>query len=110
MHGAVAIVVEGEVQPLAVFADEAVGVVHAAFRTIDGLLLEHALVGPGLHAIKADPQRHRAAVLAVGIVQNGDAIAAEVVERSLTAGIWDLGDAGKFGPSLATILRHGFIK
>jgi hypothetical protein len=29
MHGAVAVVIEGEVEPLAVFADKAVGVVHA---------------------------------------------------------------------------------
>ncbi len=68
MHGAVAVVIEGEMQPLAVFADKAVGVVHAAFGAIDGLLLEDALVGPSLHAVEADPQRHGAAMLAVRIV------------------------------------------
>ena len=31
------IVIECEVEPLLVGADEAIGVVHAAFRTIDGL-------------------------------------------------------------------------
>ena len=53
MHGAAAVLVEGEVEPLLVGADEAVGVVHAAFGTIDGLLLKHALIGPGLHAVES---------------------------------------------------------
>ena len=35
MHGAVAVVIEGEVEPLLVRADEAIGVVHAAFGAID---------------------------------------------------------------------------
>lgn len=110
MHRAMPIVVEGKVEPLTVFTDEAIRVVHAAFGAIDRLLLEHTLVGPGLHAIKADPQRHRAAVLAVRIVQDGDAITAQIVERGLAAGIRDLGDAGKLGPSLATIFGLRFVK
>jgi len=106
----VAVVVEGEVEPLAVFADEAVGVVHAAFGAIDGLSLEDALVGPGLHAVKADPERHRRALLAVGIVQDGDAVAAEIVEGGFAAWIGDVGDAGELWPSLAAVLGFCLVK
>ena len=109
MHGAVAVVIKGEMEPLAVFADKAIGVIHATFGAIDGFLLEHALVGPGLHAVKADPQGHGAAVLAVGIVQDGHAVATEIVERGFAAGIGDLRGAGELGPSRAAVFAFGLV-
>src|SRR6056297_2840026 len=48
----VAVVVEGEVEPFSVVANEAVGVVEASFEVI----AEAALVGPGLHPVEADPK------------------------------------------------------
>lgn len=39
MHGTVAIVIKGEVQPLPIRADKTIGIVHAAFGAIDRLRL-----------------------------------------------------------------------
>src|ERR1700674_6023782 len=77
MHGAMPVIVEGEVEPLPVLAHEAVRVVHPAPRSVAALLLEDALVRPGLHAVEADPEGHRAAVLAVRVVQKRDRVASQ---------------------------------
>ena len=100
-----AVVIKREVKPLAVLADKAVGVVHAAFGAIDGFLLKHALVGPGLHAVKADPQGHGAAVFAVGIVQDGHAIPAETIKRGLGAWVGNVCLARHGRPGASAIRR-----
>ena len=80
MDCAVAIVIEGKVQPLAILAHKTIGIVHASFGAIHGFGLEDPLVMPGFHSVKADPQRHVAAVLAVWIVENRDSITTKIIE------------------------------
>ena len=107
MHGAVAVVVEGEVEPLFVGAHEAVGVVDAALRTIDAFFVQDALVGPSLQAVEADPKGQRAAVFRVGVVQHRDRVAAERIQRGFAAGVRDSRDAGEFGPGSAAVFGLG---
>ena len=105
MHGAVAVIVVGEMEPLLVFADETVGVVHRPPRAVAGIFDEHALIRPGLHAVETDPQRQRMTSFRVRVVQEGDSITAEGIERGLRAGVWKVGLHGEFRPRFAAVLR-----
>ena len=77
MHSAVAVVVEGEVEPLAVFADEAVGIVHAAFRAIG--MLEEVVLGPA--EVAAVRREADVAVLGPGLALVAAAGHASLVQR-----------------------------
>ncbi len=98
-----AVVVEGEVQPLFVRADEAVGVVDAALWTVTTFLVQDLLVRPRLHAVEADPEGQRAPMLRVGIVQQRDRVAAERIQRRLASGVGNLCRAGILGPSAFSV-------
>ena len=110
MDCAVAIVIEGKVQPLAILAHKTIGIVHASFGTIHGFGLEDPLVRPGFHSVKADPQSHGAAVLAVWIVENRDSITTEIIEGSLAAGVRNVCQAGELRPSLAAVFGLRLIQ
>ena len=110
VDAAMAVIVKGEVEPLLVCADEAVGIVHAAFRTIARFGLQHALIGPGLHAVKTDPQGHWTAMLRIGIVQQCNRVASQAVESRLRAGIGNRRFRREVRPSATTIIRFRIIE
>lgn len=92
-------------EPLFVFADEPIGIVQAAPGAVAGMFNEHALIGPGLHPVEADPQRQRMPSLRIGIVQQGHGVAPERIERGLRAGVGNVGLHGKLRPRFAAVFR-----
>ena len=95
MHGAVAGVVVGEVQPLLVGADEAVRIVQRTLHEFAGILRvgagfgdEDALVGPGLAVIETDPEGEGRTTFGVIVMQQGDGATAEREEGGFAAGGW----------------------
>lgn len=110
MHRPAAVVVEREVQPLPIFANKTIGIVHPAAWPVAAFRLDDPLIRPCLHAVEADPQRHRAPMLAIGVVQDRHGVAAERIKRGFAAWVRDRRDAGELGPGFTSILAFGFVE